>query len=101
MEQFPKYQNLALTTYVNDKPVQGARASSMIFSIPYLVSFVSRVMTLCPGDIILTGTPNGVGLIKRNYKIAIEIEPIGTLTNRVIGESITVKLPQKTADIVS
>src|SRR3989338_2568284 len=96
VEEFPKYQNLALTTYVNDKPVQGARASSMIFSIPYLVSFVSRVMTLCPGDIIVTGTPQGVGLIKRNYKIAIEIEPIGTLTNRVSGESTTVKPPQKT-----
>ncbi len=93
VEQFPKYQNLALTTYVNDKPVQGARAGSMIFSIPYLVSFISRVMTLYPGDIILTGTPNGVGPIKRNYKIAIEIEPIGTLINRVGGESTAIKQP--------
>ena len=95
VEQFPKYQNLALTTYVNDKPVQGTRASSMIFSIPYLVSFVSRVMTLYPGDVILTGTPNGVGPIKRNYKIAVEIEPIGTLINRVTGESAGTKPPQK------
>ena len=100
VEQFPKYENLALTTYVNDKPVQGAKASSMIFSIPHLVSFVSRVMTLYPGDIILTGTPNGVGLIKRNYKIAVEIEQIGTLINRVSGESTTTKLPQKTANTV-
>ena len=67
----------------------------MIFSIPYLVSFVSRVMTLYPGDVILTGTPNGVGPIKRNYKIAVEIEPIGTLINRVTGESAGTKPPQK------
>jgi 2-keto-4-pentenoate hydratase/2-oxohepta-3-ene-1,7-dioic acid hydratase in catechol pathway len=72
----------------------------MIFSIPYLVSFVSRVMTLYPGDIILTGTPNGVGPIKRNYKIAVEIEPIGTLINRVSGETTATKLPQKTVNVV-
>ena len=100
-EQFPKYQDLTLTTYVNDKPVQGVKASSMIFSIPYLVSFISRVMTLYPGDIILTGTPNGIGQIKRNYKVAIEIEPIGTLVNRVTGETTSIKLPQKAVGIVS
>ena len=84
--EFPKYQNLSLKTFVNDKPVQIAKASSMIFSIPYLISFISRTMTLQPGDIILTGTPAGVGELKRNYKVSIEIEPIGTLTNRVVGE---------------
>ena len=93
-ENFPKYQNLSLTTYVNDKPVQSAKASSMIFSIPYLVSFASKVMTLYPGDIILTGTPGGVGLLKKNYKVAIEIEQIGTLVNRVSGANS--KLPQST-----
>ena len=83
VSEFPKYQNLTLRTYVNDKPVQIAKASSMIFSIPYIVSFVSKAMTLYPGDIILTGTPAGVGILKRNYKVAIEIEEIGTLINRV------------------
>lgn len=86
VSEFPKYQNLSLKTYVNDKPVQFAKASSMIFSIPYIVSFVSRVMTLYPGDIILTGTPSGVGQVKRNYKVQVEIEQIGTLTNKVSGE---------------
>lgn len=86
IELFPKYQNLSLKTFVNDKPVQFAKASSMIFSIPYLVSFVSKVMTLYPGDLILTGTPAGVGELKRNYKVAIEIEEIGTLINRVSSE---------------
>ena len=96
--ELPKYQNLSLKTYVNDKPVQFAKASSMIFSIPYIVSFVSKVMTLSPGDIILTGTPAGVGPLKRNYKVAIEIEQIGTLINRVSVEagpaSKTKMLPQ-------
>ena len=81
--EFPKFQNLTLKTYVNNKPVQAAKASSMVFNIPYLVSFVSSVMTLYPGDIILTGTPAGVGPLKKKYKIAIEIEEIGTLINTV------------------
>jgi 2-keto-4-pentenoate hydratase/2-oxohepta-3-ene-1,7-dioic acid hydratase in catechol pathway len=83
VSEFSKYQNLSLKTYVNDKPVQFAKASSMLFSIPYLVSFVSKIMTLNPGDIILTGTPSGVGPLKRNYKVQVEIEQIGTLINRV------------------
>lgn len=94
VNEFPKFQNLSLKTYVNDKPVQYAKASSMVFSIPFLVSFVSKVMTLYPGDVILTGTPSGVGPIKRNYKIAVEIEEIGTLINRVGGESSTSNKPQ-------
>ena len=85
-EEFPKYQNLTLKTYLNDKVVQNTKASSMIFSIPYIVSFVSFVMTLHPGDIILTGTPAGVGPLKRNYKVTVEIEEIGPLANRVVGE---------------
>lgn len=85
--EYPKFNNLTLKTYVNDKPVQQVKSSSMVFNIPYLVSFISRSMVLNPGDIILTGTPAGVGLLKRNYKVAIEIEEIGTLTNRVVGEN--------------
>ena len=85
--EFPKYQNLSLKTYVNNKPVQFAKASAMVFSIPYIVSFVSCTMTLNPGDIILTGTPAGVGPLKRNYKVAVEIEEIGILINTVTGTS--------------
>lgn len=103
-EEFPKYQNLELKTYVNDKPVQSGKASSMIFSIPYIVSFVSRAMTLYPGDIILTGTPSGVGQLKRNYKVVIEIEQVGTLINRVgsddIKDSKIKHLPQEQETVV-
>lgn len=105
VSEFPKYQNLTLKTYVNDKPVQFAKATSMIFNIPYLVSFVSKVMTLYPGDIILTGTPSGVGQVKRNYKIAVEIEEIGTLTNKVSSETVSTpkryKQPQRKLNIVT
>jgi len=83
VNEFPNYQNLALKTYVNNKPVQFAKAGSMIFSIPQIVSFLSFAMILNPGDIILTGTPAGVGGLKRNYKVAVEIEPIGILINTV------------------
>lgn len=96
VSEFPKYQNLSLTTFVNDKPLQSAKASTMIFSIPFIVSFASKIMPLFPGDIILTGTPSGVGELKRNYKVAIEIEQIGTLINRVSSETSKInQLPQE------
>ncbi len=85
-EDFPKYKNLSLKTYVNRKLVQSSTASSMIFSIPYIVSFVSHIMTLYPGDVILTGTPSGVGSLKGNYKVEVEIEQIGSLINSVSKE---------------
>ena len=88
-DEFPKFNNLTLKTFVNDKPVQQTKAGAMVFQIPYLVSFVSHAMTLHPGDIILTGTPGGTGILKRNYKVTIEIEEIGMLTNRVAGELST------------
>ncbi len=102
VSEFPKYKNLTLKTYLNDKPVQSTKASSMIFSIPYLVSYVSQVMTLLPGDIILTGTPSGVGPLKRNYKVVVEVEEIGTLTNRASGEQASSKtqMPQDEPKVV-
>ena len=65
----------------------------MIFCIPYIVSFVSDIMTLHPGDVILTGTPSGVGPLKGNYKVMIEIEQIGSLINSVSKE---LKLKKRT-----
>ena len=89
VSEFPKYQDLSLKTYVNNKPGQFAKATSMIFPIPYLVSFVSCAMTLYPGDIILSGTPAGVGQLKRNYKVSVEIEQIGILTNTVTSNQVS------------
>jgi 2-keto-4-pentenoate hydratase/2-oxohepta-3-ene-1,7-dioic acid hydratase in catechol pathway len=58
----------------------------MIFSVPYLVSFISRVMTLEPGDVIATGTPAGVAPIRVGDVVEVEVEGVGVLRNRVEAE---------------
>ena len=55
----------------------------MIFNVPYLVSFISRVMTLEPGDVIATGTPEGIGPMRRGDEIAIRIEGLADLVNYI------------------
>jgi len=75
--------DLALRTFLNGKLKQDGRTSDVIFSIPYMVSFVSQVMTLYPGDVILTGTPSGIGPMQVGDEVTIEIEGLGALTNRV------------------
>ena len=74
---------LALTTKHNGKLRQNACTSDLIFKTDFLVSFISHIMTLLPGDVISTGTPRGVGQIKPGDVIEIEIEQIGVLTNTV------------------
>ena len=75
-----------LQTFINDvkKPCQSAPIDEMVFSPDYIVSYISQIMTLLPGDIILTGTPEGVGPIQEGDRIYIEIEGIGKLQNTVI-----------------
>ncbi len=75
---------LKIRSYLNSRLVQDSYTSRMIFSVPYLVAFISRVMTLLPGDLISTGTPPGVGRMLASDKIEIEIEGIGRLENKVI-----------------
>jgi 2-keto-4-pentenoate hydratase/2-oxohepta-3-ene-1,7-dioic acid hydratase in catechol pathway len=75
--------DLALTTKHNGKLRQNARTSDLIFKPDFLLSFISHIMTLLPGDVISTGTPPGVGQIKSGDVIEIEIEKIGVLTNTV------------------
>jgi len=55
----------------------------MVHDVPSLIAFASSIMTLLPGDVILTGTPAGVGPIRDGDTVTIEIEGIGTLTNEV------------------
>ena len=55
----------------------------MIFKIPAIIEFITSVMTLLPGDVILTGTPSGIGPMSAGSEITVEIEGIGALTNRV------------------
>ena len=75
--------DLAITTTVNGELRQAGRTSSMLTSVADLVAFVSQAMTLLPGDVILTGTPAGVGPLEVGDEVAVTIEGVGTLTNPV------------------
>ncbi len=83
-----------LKTFINDAeaPVQSASIAEMIFSPEYLVSYISQAITLLPGDVILTGTPEGVGPVGVGDRIRIEIEGIGCLENTVHAK-VTKKSP--------
>ena len=78
--------DLRLVTRVNGVVKQDARTSSMIHSVATQIAFMSAIMTLLPGDVILTGTPAGVGPIVDGDVVDVIIEGIGTLTNRVINK---------------
>ncbi len=75
--------NVAIKSRVNGQVKQNSNTNDLIFSVPYLVSWLSQCMTLLPGDVIMTGTPSGVGPLKAGDTVEIEIEGIGTLSNPV------------------
>ena len=75
--------DLALETRVNGEVRQKSRTAQLIFNCDYLVSFISQVMTLLPGDVISTGTPAGVGPMKVGDVVEVEIERIGCLKNTI------------------
>ncbi|MDF2615205.1 MAG: 5-carboxymethyl-2-hydroxymuconate Delta-isomerase [Clostridia bacterium] len=75
--------HLEIKTYVNDELKQHSNTKHLIFNVYFLISYISQVMTLLPGDIILTGTPAGIGPTRSGDKVSIEIEKIGTLINYV------------------
>ncbi|SRR5579883_198253 len=74
-----------LQTFLNElsDPVQSALVDQMVFPPDFLVSYISRVMTLLPGDVVLTGTPFGVGPLQPGDRVLVEIEGIGRLENTV------------------
>jgi 2-keto-4-pentenoate hydratase/2-oxohepta-3-ene-1,7-dioic acid hydratase in catechol pathway len=76
--------NLSLTTTLNGDVRQESRTSLLLHGVPALVAFVSQVMTLIPGDVLLTGTPAGVGPMDKGDEVAVTIEGIGTLSNPVM-----------------
>lgn len=75
--------DLAITTFVGSEMRQSGTTSDLIFQVPHLVSYISAHMTLLPGDVILTGTPAGVGPIVDGDQVDVEIEGIGSLVNYV------------------
>jgi 2-keto-4-pentenoate hydratase/2-oxohepta-3-ene-1,7-dioic acid hydratase in catechol pathway len=75
--------DLAIRTEVDGEVRQRSRTSLMIHDVATLVAYVSHVMTLLPGDVILTGTPAGVGPLRAGQTVSVTVEGIGTLTNPV------------------
>lgn len=76
--------DLRITASVNGQLRQDGRTSAMLHDVPTLIAFMSNVMTLLPGDVILTGTPAGVGPIIEGDTVSIAIEGIGELSNKVV-----------------
>ncbi|UCC40172.1 MAG: fumarylacetoacetate hydrolase family protein [Candidatus Aminicenantes bacterium] len=76
--------SLRIKTFLNGKLKQSGNTKNLIFSIPFLVKFISSIMTLNPGDIITTGTPSGVGPMSPGDRVDVQIEGIGTLSNSVM-----------------
>jgi 2-keto-4-pentenoate hydratase/2-oxohepta-3-ene-1,7-dioic acid hydratase in catechol pathway len=76
--------NLLIESFLNGERRQSSRTAQLIFPVSYLVSFISRIMTLNPGDLIITGTPSGIGPMKPDDEIEVRIEGIGSLRNTVI-----------------
>lgn len=75
-----------LQTFLNNdsKPVQSASIEEMVFPPDVLVSYISHIMTLLPGDVVLTGTPEGIGELHLGDRVRVEIEGIGSLENSVV-----------------
>jgi 2-keto-4-pentenoate hydratase/2-oxohepta-3-ene-1,7-dioic acid hydratase in catechol pathway len=77
-------EGLSVICRVNGDLRQAGSTSDMVFGVGELIAYITRVMTLLPGDVILTGTPGGVGPIEAGDKVEVEIEGIGVLLNPVV-----------------
>jgi 2-keto-4-pentenoate hydratase/2-oxohepta-3-ene-1,7-dioic acid hydratase in catechol pathway len=76
--------DLRVTTHLNGDLMQDGSTKDMVFDVPALVAYVSSVMTLLPGDVILTGTPEGVGPMNVGDEVEVTVSGIGSLTNKVV-----------------
>lgn len=79
-------ERLAVIARVNGEVRQAGFTSDMVFGVAEIIEYVTAVMTLLPGDVILTGTPSGVGPVEPGDLMEIEIDGIGVLANRVVGK---------------
>ena len=89
-DEVPDVGNLEIKTILSGEVMQHSNTSLMIFNVPFTISYISQICTLKPGDVILTGTPEGVGFaqdpprwLKEGDEVVIEVEHVGTLTNPV------------------
>jgi 2-keto-4-pentenoate hydratase/2-oxohepta-3-ene-1,7-dioic acid hydratase in catechol pathway len=92
-DEIPDPHALAIRCTVNETVLQDSNTKEMIFRIPYLIAYISRAFTLLPGDIITTGTPDGVGVfrspkifLKDGDVVTLEVEGLGQLTNLCVEE---------------
>ncbi|MEV8378164.1 fumarylacetoacetate hydrolase family protein [Kribbella sp. NPDC056861] len=76
--------DLRVSTTLNGEPKQDGRTSEFIFDIPDVLAYITSFTTLLPGDVVLTGTPAGVGPMLPGDEVAVSVEGLGTLTNKVI-----------------
>jgi 2-keto-4-pentenoate hydratase/2-oxohepta-3-ene-1,7-dioic acid hydratase in catechol pathway len=90
-DEIPDVQTLKIEGVLNGQPMQSSNTSRMIFQVAYLVSYLSQGITLEPGDVIASGTPDGVGifrkppiLLKPGDVFEVKIEKLGTLRNPVV-----------------
>ena len=75
---------LSVRTELNGELKQDGTTALMIFDVPTVVSYITSFMTLLPGDVVLTGTPAGVGPMQVGDDVSVTVEGIGTLTNKVV-----------------
>jgi 2-keto-4-pentenoate hydratase/2-oxohepta-3-ene-1,7-dioic acid hydratase in catechol pathway len=75
--------DVLVTTRLNNETRQHGRTSQMAFDVPFLVRYISHVMTLQPGDLIATGTPAGVSKLSAGDRVEVEVEGVGVLSNEV------------------
>ena len=93
-DEIPDPGNLRLQSKLNGNVMQDGNTNMMIFDVPFTISYISHIATLEVGDVILTGTPEGVGFartppvyLQEGDVISVEIEGLGTLTNNVKNQS--------------
>jgi 5-oxopent-3-ene-1,2,5-tricarboxylate decarboxylase / 2-hydroxyhepta-2,4-diene-1,7-dioate isomerase len=84
----PDPHALELRTYVNGELKQRGNTRDFVFDIPALIEYLSGFMTLAPGDVILTGTPEGVVNVDEGDEVVCEIEGIGRLVNTIVGDAV-------------
>ncbi|MBO0607536.1 fumarylacetoacetate hydrolase family protein [Myceligenerans salitolerans] len=77
-------EDVGVMSRVNGETKQDGRTRDLVFDVPFLVSYISQAMTLLPGDVILTGTPAGVGLVDHGDRVECEVEGLGVLANPVL-----------------
>lgn len=85
-EAIPDLHNLTLRTFVNGELRQQGTTADLIFSIPFLIAYLSEFMTLQPGDMIATGTPKGLSDVQPGDEVVVEVEGVGRLVNRIVSE---------------